>query len=127
VVYNDKTQQNDTLPPFRDVVDVAQYVNANSDIKFDSTYLAKSQLPVEYQEQLFNLSNGEVFGPYVYNDFQCVSKMIDKKANASAKASHILISFQGAERSSATRTKEEAQVLANDLLAKAKANPAGFA
>jgi peptidyl-prolyl cis-trans isomerase D len=126
VVYNEKTQKNDTLPAFKDVTDVAAFVNANSDIKFDSTYLAKSQLPIEYQEQLFSLTKGEVFGPYTYNGYQCVSKMVDKKANASAKASHILISYAGAERSTATRTKEEAQKLANELLAKAKANPAGF-
>jgi peptidyl-prolyl cis-trans isomerase D len=53
--------------------------------------------------------------------------MIGRKANASAKASHILISFQGASQSTATRTKEEAQALANDLLAQAKANPSSFA
>jgi peptidyl-prolyl cis-trans isomerase D len=53
--------------------------------------------------------------------------MIAKKANASAKASHILLAYKGAPQSSATRTKEEAQALANDLLAQAKANPGNFA
>jgi peptidyl-prolyl cis-trans isomerase D len=52
--------------------------------------------------------------------------MIARKANASAKASHILLAYKGAERSAATRTKEEAQKLANDLLAQAKANPGNF-
>ena len=53
--------------------------------------------------------------------------MIGRKGNASAKASHILIAYKGAERSPATRTKEEAQALANDLLTQAKANPGNFA
>ena len=53
--------------------------------------------------------------------------MIAKKGNASAKASHILLAYKGAPQSTATRTKEEAQALANDLLAQAKANPGNFA
>lgn len=129
VEFNNKTNSNDTIPAFKDVKaeNVADYVNKNSDTKFDSTYLAKSELPLDYQEQLFNLSKGEVFGPYSFNGSQCVSRMLDRKPNASVKASHILIAYKDASRSSATRTKEEAQALANDLLAKAKANPDDFA
>ncbi|MCO6174496.1 peptidylprolyl isomerase [Flavobacterium sp. NRK F10] len=127
VEFNKKTQKNDTIPAFKDVVNVAEFVNKYSDIKFDSTYLAKKELPLDYQEQLFNLGKGEVFGPYLFSNHQCVSRMLDRKPNASAKASHILISFEGAERSTATRTKDEAQALANELLAKVKANPNEFA
>ncbi len=127
VVYNEQTKKNDTIAGFRTVSNVGEFVNANSDIKFDSTYLAKKDLPVEFQEQLFNLPAGAVFGPYIHNGHQCLSRMIGRKANASAKASHILLAYKGAERSTATRTKEEAQKLANDLLAQAKANPGNFA
>lgn len=127
VVYNKLTNTNDTVAGFRTVSNVSEFVNANSDIKFDSTYLPKKQLPVEFQEQLFNLPVGGVFGPYVYNGYQCISRMVGKKANSSARASHILLAYKGAPQSSATRTKEEAQALANDLLAQAKANPANFA
>ena len=127
VVFNNQTNKNDTLPAFKNAKNVSDFVNKNSDIKFDSTYVVKSQLPVEYQEQLFNLSAGEVFGPYIYNGHQCVSRLVDKKGNGSVKASHILLAYEGAARSTATRTKEEAQKLANELLAKAKANPATFA
>ncbi len=127
VVYNEQTKKNDTIAGFRTVSNVGEFVNANSDIKFDSTYLAKKDLPVEFQEQLFNLPAGAVFGPYIHNGHQCLSRMIGRKANASAKASHILLAYKGAERSTATRTKEEAKKLANDLLAQAKANPGNFA
>ncbi len=112
---------------FDSVKNIGEFVNANSDIKFDSTYVTKKQLPVEYQEALFNLPIGGTYGPYVYGGHQCISRMIAKKSNASAKASHILIAYKGAPQSSATRTKEEAQALANDLLAQAKANPGNFA
>lgn len=126
VIYNKETNTNDTIPGFKSVANVSKFVNDNSDIKFDSTYLAKKQLPIEFQEQLFNLPVGGVFGPYVYNGYQCISRMVSKKANSSARASHILLAYKGAPQSSATRTKEEAQALANDLLAQAKANPTNF-
>ena len=119
----------DTIPSFKNATDVAAYVNKNSDIKYDSTYINKKDLPLEYQEQLFNLTTGEIFGPYVDNGYQKVSKMMAKKANTSAKASHILVAFKDAMRAdpSITRTKEEAKILADNLLNQAKANPGSFA
>jgi len=42
-------------------------------------------------------------------------------------ASHILISYKGAERSEATRSKEEARALAEEVLAKAREDGADFA
>ena len=117
---------NELKTKFDSVSNIGKFVNENSDIKFDSTYLAKKDLPLEFQEQLFNLPAGSVFGPYVHNGHQCLSRMIGRKANATAKASHILLAYKGAPQSAATRTKEEAQALANSLLAQAKANPDGF-
>jgi peptidyl-prolyl cis-trans isomerase D len=125
--YNEETKLTDTLPGFRNVKNVGDFVNSNSDIKFDSIYLTKKDLPIDFQEQLFILEVGEVFGPYLFNGHQRVSKMVAKKSNASVKASHILLAYEGAPQSTATRTKEEAKNLANDLLAQAKANPANFA
>ncbi|WP_445715556.1 peptidylprolyl isomerase [Flavobacterium sp.] len=116
----------DVKVKFDSVANVGEFVNVNSDIKFDSTYVTKKDLPIDYQEELFNLPVGGVYGPYVFNGHQCVSRMVAKKSNASAKASHILIAYQGAPQSTATRTKEEAQALANNLLAQAKANPGNF-
>jgi peptidyl-prolyl cis-trans isomerase D len=121
------TSIGDVKVKFDSVANVGEFVNANSDIKFDSTYVAKKDLPIDYQEALFNLPIGGVYGPYVFNGHQCISRMIAKKGNASAKASHILLAYKGAPQSAATRTKEEAQALANDLLAQAKANPGNFA
>lgn len=129
IEFNQSTGKNDTIPNFKNATNNVEYVNKNSDIKFDSTYVSKKDLPLEFQEQLFNLANGDVFGPYVDNGYQKLSKKIGSKAGSAAKASHILIAFEGAERADPTikRTKEEAQALANNLLAQAKANPAGFA
>ena len=126
---NGSVDGTDTIPSFKNVKveNVAAFVNKESETPFDSTYVTKNNLPIEFQEQLFNLSTGEVFGPYVNNGTQSLSRMMGRKSNASAKASHILLAYEGAQSSSATRTKEEAQALANSLMAQVKADPNSFA
>ena len=105
-----------------------EFVDANSDIKYDSTYITKKNLPIQFADQLYNLPAGEVFGPYLLNGYYAISKSLGKRAGASAKASHILIGYQGGKipNPAITRTKEEAQAKANDLLAQIQANPAVF-
>ena len=105
-----------------------EFVDAKSDIKYDSTYITKKNLPTQFAEQLYNLPTGEVFGPYIFNGYYAISKSLGKRAGASAKASHILIGYQGGKipNPAITRTKEEAQAKANDLLAQIQANPAVF-
>ncbi|MBP8065845.1 MAG: peptidylprolyl isomerase [Flavobacterium sp.] len=129
VVFNEKTGKNDTLPGFKAAANTEEFVNANSDIKYDTTYIAKKDLPLENQEALFNLPQGEVFGPYVFNGYSCLSKMMGRKAGASAKVSHILIGYTGSQTPNLAvkRTKEEAQAKANELLAQVQANPGMFA
>jgi len=119
---------NELKTKFDSVSNVGKFVNENSDIKFDSTYLAKKDLPIEFQEQLFNLPAGSVFGPYVHNEHQCLSRMIGRKANSSAKASHILISWEGTQvpNKKEKRTKEEAKTKADNLLAQVLINPGNF-
>lgn len=128
VRYNKETGKNDTIPGFRSASDVADFVNANSDIPFDSTYVAKQDLPAGHAEQLFNLPVGEVYGPYMYNNYYCLSKALGRQSGAKVKSSHILISWVGAERAQPKekRTKEEAKVKADGILAQALANPGMF-
>ena len=128
VVYNEATAKNDTLPGFAAATNVADFVNANSDIPYDTTYVTRKDLPAEHADKLFNLAAGELYGPYMIGDYYCVSKLVDRKAGASAKASHILISFAGskAPNPAITRTKEEAKAKAEDLLKQIQANPASF-
>ena len=111
---------------FTNAPNVVDFVNANSDIKYDSTYIAKKDLPVEHAEALFNTAPGQVYGPYMFGNYYCISKSLGKKSAVNVKASHILISYKGAARSQATRTKEEAQAKANQLLAQVTANPSSF-
>src|SRR5690606_40727921 len=128
VVYNETTGKNDTLPGFRSAANVAEFVNANSDIPFDSTFVSRDDLPTEHVDALFNLPTGEVYGPYIHNGHYAISKSLGKKTGAKAKASHILISWEGTQvpNKKEKRTKEEAKAKAESLLSQVKANPGMF-
>ena len=128
VVYNNETKMNDTVQGFRTTKNTAEFVNMNSDIPYDSSYVAKKDLPAEFAEQLYNLPQGEIYGPYKFNDYMAVTKSLGRQAGVNAKASHILIAYTGAMRANpeVTRTKEEAQMKANEILAQVMANPSSF-
>ncbi|WP_294818395.1 peptidylprolyl isomerase [uncultured Flavobacterium sp.] len=125
VKYNEKTGANDTLPGFREATDVAEFVSLNSEMPYDSAFVAKERLPVEHAEQIFNLPVGGVYGPYIDNGYYKLTRMVGK--GGSVTASHILIGFEGNGMPGATRSKEEAKLKADDLMSQAMANPAGFA
>ena len=128
IVYNNETQKNDTLPSFRNAANPIEFVGANSDIAYDSTYVSKQDLPAEHAEALFNLPDGSVYGPYINGKYYAISKMMGRKPAAKAKASHILISWEGTQvpNKKEKRTKEQAKVKAEMLLAQAQANPTSF-
>lgn len=129
VVFNSKTNKNDTIPGFASATDLKTFVNENSELKYDSTYVTKSNLAPEHAEQLFNLSGNNVYGPYTEGGYSKISRLVGKKANSSAKVSHILIAYKGASSAAPTVkiTKEEAKAKADNLLAQVNANPGNFA
>lgn len=128
VEYNAETKTNDTLPSFKSASNVADFVNANSDKPYDSTYVTKQELPAEHAEKLFALPTGEIYGPYINGKYYCLSKAMGRKVGDKVKSSHILISWVGAERAAPKekRTKEQAKVKAEELLKQALANPGMF-
>ncbi|PKH67068.1 peptidylprolyl isomerase [Flavobacterium sp. ALD4] len=128
VVYNQQTGKNDTLAGFKTAKNTIEFVNSKSDVPYDSTYIAKKDLPAIDADQLFNLAPGAVYGPYVFGNYYAVSKSMGKKLGVNAKASHILISYEGTQvpNKKEQRTKEEAKVKAEALLAQVKANPDSF-
>ena len=117
VAYNDVSKLTDTIVGFKNTKDLAAFIERNSEEGFDSIYTAKGRLPKAYAEILNNLETGEVFGPYKDINSLKISKLLDRKVNGNIRASHILISFQGAESAdpSVTRSKAEAKKLANNL------------
>ena len=77
---------------------------------------------------IFNLDNNKTYGPYTDGEFLKYSKMIDKKRNGNVRASHILLSYQGAQGASLeiTRTKEDARKEASRILNLARNNSDSF-
>ncbi len=128
VVYNQATGKNDTLAGFKGATNTIEFVNANSDIPYDSSYVAKKDLPAIDADKLFNLAPGEVYGPYMLGNYYCISKSMGKKLGVNAKASHILISYDGTQvpNQREKRTKEEAKLKAEEVLAQVNANPENF-
>jgi len=113
---------------FRTTPNVAEFIATNSDVPYDTVYKSKQDLPAEHAEKLFATPTGEVYGPYMNGKFYCVSKVTGRKAGAKAKASHILISYEGTQvpNKKEKRTKEQAKAKAESLLAQALANPSSF-
>ncbi|TDW49817.1 peptidyl-prolyl cis-trans isomerase D [Flavobacterium sp. 270] len=128
VVYNAKTGKNDTLAGFRNATNIAEFVNSNSDVPYDSTYVAKNSLPAVDADKLFSLAPGAIYGPYVFGKYLCLSKSLGFKAGVNAKASHILIGYEGSQtpNQKEKRTKEEAKAKAEEILAQVQANPDSF-
>ena len=118
VEYNDVSKLTDTVLGFKNTKNLTDFIDRYSEETFDSIYSSKGRLPAEYAEILYNLGEGEVFGPYRDINTLKLSKLLDRKEDANIRASHILITYQDAERAqpNVTRTKAEAKALANNLL-----------
>ena len=128
VVYNQATGKNDTLPGFRTTANTIDFVNSNSDVPYDSTYIAKKDLPAVDADKLFNLPAGAVYGPYIFGKYYCISKSLGMKSGVNAKASHILIGYEGSQvpNQKEKRTKDQAKAKAESILAQVNANPDSF-
>ncbi|MDH3697991.1 MAG: peptidylprolyl isomerase [Flavobacteriaceae bacterium] len=129
VEYFEERDTTDTIPGFRNTTDNEAFLTRNSDTKFDTIYKAKSELPAQFADSLMALNIGDLYGPYKDGNAFKVTKMVAKKPNGSVKASHILLAYAGAERvdPSITRTKEEAEAKANEVLAEALKSDTDFA
>ena len=111
---------------FQNTTNDSMFVSLNSDLPFNPQYFPASQLPVAIKDKVATAAVGTTWGPYKEQNFYVVSKFLDKKAADSSLSKHILIAYKGSERSTATRTKEEAKKIADDLFAGIKGNPAKF-
>ena len=129
VEYNAQTDRNDTLRGFRNTTNMEAFLSRNSDTKFDTIFKAKKNLPSSVADTLMTLNVGGIYGPYKDGGAYKISKMMARKPNGSVKASHILVGYEGATRANpeVTRTKEEAEKRANELLKEAKQSGVVFA
>lgn len=125
----DERGRTDTIIAFSKVKNDAEYINLNSDIKFNDRFVFKSGLPSTVADSLFNLKEGETYGPYKDAEHFKVSKLIaEKNIPDSAKVRHILIPFIGSQSAAAdvTLTETQAKERADSLLAVIKRNRSKF-
>ena len=114
----------DMKPEFQVTENVISFVNANSDKRYDSTWVGRSDVSEQVEKAVFDSDNGigYVFGPFESEDAFNLVRIVDMQSRPdSLKASHILIGYQGAYGSQDTISKEQAEAKANELLAQIKA------
>ena len=111
------------------IEDVPNFVNLNSDNRYDSTFFKEGELSVRIDSIMFNSPLGAIVKPYVENNTYYVAKLMDVQHRPdSMKATHILVSHKelyGANEE-ITRTKEEAKIMADSLLEVVLAKPEKF-
>ena len=111
---------------FTETDNIANFVNGNSDQRYDSTWKSRTDVPAAIEKVIFDEGNqpGFVYGPYFDDNAFNMVRIMDLQNRAdSLKASHILISFNGALRSEDTvTTKEQAKMRADSILNALKKN-----
>lgn len=114
-----KNYVNELKNDFAQVENTANFVNANSDLAYDSTWKSRKDVPAELETAIFDGNNSLdfVYGPYENNGYYNIAKVVAMENRSdSLMASHILVGYANALRSEATRTKEEAKALADSIL-----------
>ncbi|MBW2960433.1 peptidylprolyl isomerase [Mesonia aestuariivivens] len=114
---------------FNAAEDVERFIASNSDMPYDATFKFKSALPSENANQIFNLEEGQTYGPYKENGFWKYAKITGVKQIAdSVKLRRILVSYQGSaiDQGDFTQTKEQAKNLADSIAEVVKADIAKF-
>ncbi|WP_046742969.1 peptidylprolyl isomerase [Kordia zhangzhouensis] len=110
--------------------DAVGYANENTEVTQTSDYFYKNQLPSEHADAILAMQEGDVYGPYKVANQYKISRLVEAaQLPDSVKSRHILVRYAGTERAAAdiTRTKEEAEKLADSLLNVIKKNKSKFA
>ena len=106
----------------------ANFINATSDTRYDSTFHKEGTLSVRIDSIMFNSPVGTMVPPYIEEDAWHMAKLLDVQYRPdSMKMSFILITYKDTRvRQEITRTKEEAKALADSLLKVLNGNPQKF-
>ena len=128
VIFNEISESEEILPSFSQTDNLQEFIAEYSEVPYDETYQTRAQLGT-YANTLFELKEGEVFGPYKDGSQFKLSRMIDVDRGGSVKARHILFAYAGSQSASSevTRTKEEARREAYRVLRLVRAKGADFA
>ena len=100
----------DSKVEFSTVTDNAQYINVNSDTRFDPSFSKREELSPSIGAWAFSAQPGDFYGPYVENGEYKLAKLDQfKMLPDSVQASHILINPQ------TIGSVEKAQALVDSL------------
>lgn len=130
VEFNQDTKTNDTIAGFRNTKNYEEFVNSNSDVPYYDRWMFKSDLPPTAADTLINLNQGDIYGPFKVDNALYLTKVLEtKRMPNSAESKHILIRYVGTMRApeTVTKTKEEAQKLADSILSVVKKDKTKFA
>ena len=113
---------------FKTTTEIQSFINSVSDTRFDSTWHKKGTLSPMIDSMLFNAAVGQFYGPYQENNAFHIAKLLAVQMRPdSMKASHILISFNGANgNQDSKRTKKEANRIADSICSVVKKDAAKF-
>lgn len=104
------------MDDFRNAEDDSAFVAAHADTRPSMTFNKKGTLAPILDSVMFDAPLGTIIGPYEENGFFKAAKLSEIQMKPdSVKVSHILVAYSGAERSEATRSKEEAKAMADSL------------
>ncbi|MDK2908714.1 MAG: peptidyl-prolyl cis-trans isomerase [Bacteroidales bacterium] len=104
---------------------IINFVNFNSEDKYDSSWKKQGNLPVQIDSLMFNSAVNTMAGPWIDNNTYYIARLMDVQSRPdSLKASHILIAYKNAYGASqkTTRSKEAAKKTADSLASIIKAN-----
>lgn len=86
----------DLKADFANAQDNAQFVNVNSDTRFEGIFMKPSQLTADLADFAFNGTEGEIYGPYKeFESYKLAKIDAFKMLPDSVMASHILITPDG--------------------------------
>jgi len=114
---------------FLSSTDLPNYINANGDKKYDSTYKKKGSFPGIIDSTVFSSKPGTYYPPFELNNAWYMAKLLDiQERPDTMKGSQILVSFAGSplRNESIKRTKEQAKSRADSIMAILKKTPEKF-
>jgi len=118
------------IEDFKSTSNEKEFLSENdADTNIDEKFQFESAVNKTVASTIFKGTKGAVFGPYKDQGYFKISKITAvSKMPDSARASHILIPFVGAQRVApdVTRTEEEAKKLADSILKVVKRNRRKF-
>ncbi len=76
---NRVTNNVDYVEGFKDTKEISEFIDIYSDISWDSIYVTREDIKSDYEDILFGLNIGQVFGPYEDDNFYKISRMVGKK------------------------------------------------